>query len=92
MLAKRYSSKQHQCRFGGDMRLITERLIDVNSRTRFGHWEGDTIQFMGNKKQVVPILVERKSRMVFLIKNNSKHSQGVMEKISAKVKSLYWIG
>lgn len=85
---KRYSRKQHQCRFGGDMRLITERPTDVNSRTRFGHWEGDTIQFMGNKKQVVTTLVERKSRMVFLIKNNSKHSQGVMEKIGAQFQNL----
>lgn len=85
---KRYSRKEHHCRFGGDIRLITERPADINSRTRFGHWEGDTIQFMGNKKQVITTLVERKSRMVFLIKNNSKHSQGVMEKISAKFQNL----
>src|SRR5688572_24779730 len=32
---KRYSRKQQQCRFGGDMRLITERPDDVNLRTRF---------------------------------------------------------
>ncbi|WP_069683630.1 IS30 family transposase, partial [Legionella parisiensis] len=85
---KRYSRKQHHCRFGGDMRLITERPADINSRTRFGHWEGDTIQFMGNKKKVVTTLVERKSRMVFLIKNNSKHSKGVMERIGNKFENL----
>ncbi|HHF7367156.1 TPA: hypothetical protein ACPSKY_002281 [Legionella bozemanae] len=61
---KRYSRKQQHCRFGGDMRLITERPADINSRTRFGHWEGDTIQFTGNKKKVITTLVERKSRMV----------------------------
>ena len=66
---KRYSRKEHHCRFGGDIRLIKERPDDINSRIRFGHWEGDTIQFMGNKKQVITTLVERKSRMVFLIKN-----------------------
>jgi len=85
---KRYARKKHQCRFGGNMRLITERPIDINTRTRFGHWEGDTIQFMGNKKKVVTTLVERKSRMVLLIKNNSKHSRGVMEKISDKFEGL----
>ena len=85
---KRYARKKHQCRFGGDMRLITERPSDINMRARFGHWEGDTIQFIGNKKKVVTTLVERKSRMVLLIKNNSKHSRGVMEKISNKFENL----
>jgi IS30 family transposase len=85
---KRYTRKKHQCRFGGDIRLITERPADINKRKRFGHWEGDTIQFTGNKKKVVTTLVERKSRMVLLIKNNSKHSRGIMEKISDKFESL----
>ena len=67
---KRYTRKKHQCRFGGDIRLITERPTDINKRTRFGYWEGDTIQFAGNRKKVVTTLVERKSRMVLLIKNN----------------------
>ncbi|WP_019216554.1 IS30 family transposase [Legionella tunisiensis] len=84
---KRYARKKHQCRFG-DMRLITERPVDINLRTRFGHWEGDTVQFTGNKKQVVTTLVERKSRMVFLIKNNSKHSKEVMGKIGDKFEKL----
>ncbi len=57
-------------------------------QNRFGHWEGDTIQFVGNRKKVVTTLVERKSRMVLLIKNNSKHSNGVMEKIRGKFESL----
>nr|WP_240489594.1 IS30 family transposase [Legionella parisiensis] len=46
------------------------------------------LQFMGNKKKVVTTLVERKSRMVFLIKNNSKHSKGVMERIGNKFENL----
>ncbi|KTD40113.1 integrase catalytic subunit [Legionella parisiensis] len=36
-----------------------------------GYQDGDTIQFMDNKKKAITTLVERKSRMV-LIKNNSK--------------------
>ncbi|WP_367608470.1 IS30 family transposase [Legionella sp. W05-934-2] len=85
---KRYSRKKQLCRFGGDMRLITERPSDISKRTRFGHWEGDTIQFTGNKKKVVTTLVERKSRMVMLIKNNSKHSRGVMQRITDKFEHL----
>ena len=85
---KRHARKKQQCRFGGNMRLITERPDDINTRKRFGHWEGDTIQFVGNRKKVVTTLVERKSRMVLLIKNNSKHSNGVIEKIRDKFENL----
>ncbi|RDI43442.1 hypothetical protein AQULUS_13350 [Aquicella lusitana] len=42
----------------------------IATRKRFGHWEGDTIEFRGTKEKVVTTLVERKSRMVLLIKNN----------------------
>jgi len=85
---KRYVRKKQQCRFGGNVRLITERPSDINDRARFGHWEGDTIQFTGNRTKVVTTLVERKSRMVLLIKNNNKYSRGIMEKISNKFEEL----
>jgi IS30 family transposase len=84
---KRFSRQKSPCRYG-KIRLITERPEDIATRKRFGHWEGDTIQFKGNKEKVVTTLVERKSRLVFLIKNNSKHSQGVMDKIKKKLEGL----
>jgi IS30 family transposase len=84
---KRFSRKPRRCRFG-EFRLITQRPNDIASRTRFGHWEGDTIQFSGTKVKVVTTLVERKSRMIYLIKNNSKHSRGVMDKIKQKFEIL----
>ncbi|HET9843162.1 MAG TPA: IS30 family transposase [Gammaproteobacteria bacterium] len=77
---KRYSRHKQQCRYG-DFRLITERPKEIGKRERFGHWEGDTIQFKGIKEKVVTTLVERKSRLVFLIKNERKYSRGVMKKI-----------
>ena len=67
---------------------IAKRPKSIDKRTQFGHWEGDTIQFKGHREKVVTTLVERKSRMVFLIKNNSKHSQGVIDKIKKKLESL----
>jgi IS30 family transposase len=85
--AKRYTRKKSPCRYG-KIRLITQRPDDIATRKRFGHWEGDTIQFKGAREKVVTTLVERKSRMVFLIKNNSKHSQGVMDKIKKKFDGL----
>jgi IS30 family transposase len=84
---KRYARQKSPCRYG-KIRLITQRPDDIETRKRFGHWEGDTIEFKGTKEKVVTTLVERKSRMVFLIKNNSKHSQGVMEKIKGKFAAL----
>jgi IS30 family transposase len=84
---KRYIRQKSPCRYG-KMRLITQRPQDISTRKRFGHWEGDTIQFKGTKEKVVTTLVERKSRMVFLIKNNRKYSQGVMDKIKNKLEKL----
>ena len=83
----RFGRQKSPCRFG-KIRLITQRPEDVSTRKRFGHWEGDTIEFRGTKEKVVTTLVERKSRIVFLIKNNSKHSRGVMDKIKKKFESL----
>ncbi len=83
--SKRYSRKKQSCKFG-EIRLISQRPEDIATRKRFGHWEGDTIQFKGVKDKVVTALVERKSRMVCMIRNESKHSRGVMEKIKDKLK------
>jgi IS30 family transposase len=68
--------------------LITERSEDIATRQRFGHWEGDTIAFSGTKEKVVATLVERKSRLVYLIKNDRKYSRGVMDKIKRKFELL----
>lgn len=84
---KHFSRKKQQCRYG-EMRLITQRPEIVSTRKQFGHWEGDTIEFRGTKKKVITTLVERKTRMVYLIKNESKHSRGVMDKIKKKFASL----
>lgn len=84
---KRYTRQKSPCRYG-KIRLITQRPEEIESRKRFGHWEGDTIQFRGAREKVVTTLVERKSRLVFLIKNNSKHSRGVMDKIKDKFDAL----
>lgn len=84
---KHYSRQKSPCRYG-KIRLITERPEDISTRKRFGHWEGDTIEFKGTKEKVVTTIVERKSRTVFLIKNNSKHSHGVMDKIKEKFEKL----
>lgn len=84
---KRYARRQQRCRYGA-IRLITQRPEDINTRARFGHWEGDTIEFRGTKEKIVTTLVERKSRLVYLIKNERKYSRGVMDKIKKKFETL----
>ncbi|MGZ3634358.1 MAG: IS30 family transposase [Parachlamydiaceae bacterium] len=84
---RRYGRKKQPCRYG-KIRLITQRPVTITTRKRFGHWEGDTIAFSGTKEKAVTTLVERKSRMVYLLKNNRKHSRGVMEKIKGKFENL----
>lgn len=81
---KRCARQKNRCRYG-QIRLITQRPKDIATRKRFGHWEGDTIQFKGEKQNVVTTLVERKSRMLLLIKNHSKQSRMVMNKIKNKL-------
>jgi IS30 family transposase len=87
---KRQMRKERLCRYG-ERRLITKRPENINTRKGFGHWEGDTIEFRGTKEKVVTTLVERKSRVVYLLKNESKHSQGVMSRIKGKL-GLYLLG
>jgi IS30 family transposase len=84
---KRYTRKARGCRYGA-IRLITQRPKNIDTRTRFGHWEGDTIAFSGTKEKAVTTLVERKTRMVYLLKNNRKYSRGVMNKIKEKFEVL----
>lgn len=78
---KRHSRKKQSCRYG-NIRLITKRPVNIEQRNIFGHWEGDLIEFSGTKKKTVTTLVERKFRMVSLIKNTTKTSREVMDKIT----------
>lgn len=75
------------CRYG-DIRLINKRPKNVEERRFIGHWEGDLILFRGTKKNSVTTLVERKTRLVQLLKNTTKVSQEVMNKIKNKLTGL----
>jgi len=77
---RQHGRKKQQCRYG-DIRLITRRPDNIALRTHFGHWEGDLIEFAGSKKKTVTTLVERKSRWVTLLKNTTKASTSIMDKI-----------
>ena len=76
--------KPQTCRFG-EKRLITNRPEHIENRQRCGHWEGDLIEFKGNKQKAITTLIERKTRLTFLIKNEIKISDSVMKKIHEKL-------
>ncbi len=68
---------------------ISQRPDFIGDRSRFGHWEGDLIIFerpFGHAN--VTSLVERKSRYTVLIKNPSRHSRPIMDKIIRAFSSL----
>jgi IS30 family transposase len=73
----RFSRKKRICRYG-DLRLITQRPQEVETRETFGHWEGDSIVFSSNRKQSVATVIERKTRYVKLFKNWKIDAKTVM--------------
>lgn len=78
---KRHIRKATRCRYG-EIRLITKRPKNIDTRRTIGHWEGDLIEFSASKKKTITTLVERKTRMVSLLKNTTKISCKVMNKIT----------
>jgi IS30 family transposase len=70
-----------------EQHLLKNRPQSINDRSEFGHFEGDLTFFKGNSSGNLSVLVERKSKKVFLIKNNSKRTDLVMPNIISKVKS-----
>ena len=84
----RCSRKPRDGVFPGAAR-ISQRPDFIGDRSQFGHWEGDLLIFrrdMGNAN--VTSLVERKSRYTVMIKNQSRHSRPIMDKIIEAFSSL----
>lgn len=81
---RQFVRKPRLCRFG-NMRIITERPSYIDERFYYGHWEGDRIEFKGERRAAITTLVERKTRVVLLIKNQVKESHHVMSGIVNKL-------
>jgi IS30 family transposase len=61
-----------------DTARIECRAASVEKRKRIGHWEGDLVVFGVLKSANVTTLVERKSRFVKLVHNQSKYTEVVI--------------
>lgn len=54
---------------------IEKRPITVETRKQYGHWEGDSIESKRSQKSCLRTLVERKSRLVRIVKIKRKTSE-----------------
>ena len=76
---KRYGKQDRRGRIANRV-SIEERPAIVNSKSRIGDWEGDTIIGKGHQG-VVTTHVERKSKYTVLTKSNTKHANLVRQSI-----------
>lgn len=67
---------------------IHERPVSADNRSRFGHWEGDTI-LGGVGKGCIVTLIERKSRFVIAKKANSKSQKDVGEALIEAFREMH---
>lgn len=64
---------------------IHQRPKAINDRIEFGHYEGDLMFSQGSQAANILTLVERTSRMVTLVKHDTKHSAPIMSSIREKI-------
>jgi len=67
---------------------IHDRPEHIETRKEFGHFEGDLTFFTKNQSMNLGVIVERKTRLVRLIKNESKRAAIVMKGIFNKLAEL----
>lgn len=67
---------------------IHNRPEEINLRSELGHFEGDLIFQRGSKSQNILSMVERKSRLVVLKKNQSKKSHEVINNANKGLSAL----
>jgi len=64
---------------------IQERCEAANHRSEIGHWEGDLVQYQKQHENLLT-MHDRKSRLVLIAKNPSKHKKGTHRMIRSRLK------
>jgi len=64
---------------------IYNRPAEIETRETIGHYEADLMFNQGSQSVNVLTIVERKSRMVLLVKNESKHSDPIVNSLGKKI-------
>ena len=65
---------------------ISQRPLEIESRSTVGHWEGDLIAGAGNTH--IATLVERLSRFTLLVKVKGKDTKSVVSAVTRRLKRL----
>lgn len=66
---------------------IHDRPQEINARKTIGHYEADLMFNSGSQSANVLTIIERKSRMIALVKNRSKHSEPVAKALKQRLGS-----
>lgn len=66
---------------------IHQRPKEIETRATVAHYEGDLMFNQGSQSANVLTIVERKSRMVTLVKHETKHSDPIIESVEKKIGS-----
>jgi IS30 family transposase len=64
---------------------IQQRPEVANNRSEIGHWEGDLVQYQQQRENLLT-LQDRKSRLILIAKNPSKHKEGTHRMIRSRLK------
>jgi len=93
LLPYSHSKRRQNRKFGkkknriSDIKRITLRPPHIERRQEIGHWESDLVVGLGHKSAIATI-VERKTRFVYIIPVESKHTKIVTKAIAATMKKL----
>ena len=71
-----------------DRVALEARPDNANNRSELGHLEGDLVFHNGSQSSNILTVVDRKSRMVVLVKNESKKTGVVMESVTGAAQML----
>jgi len=84
---KRRGITRKQRSTGGIMHRVSihDRPIEIEAREIVGHYEADLMFNSGSQSANVLTIIERKSRMVMLVKHDSKHSDPIIESLKNRL-------
>jgi transposase, IS30 family len=85
---RRFGRKPRRCKIPAE-RGIACRPTNIGSREEIGHWEGDLLIFrQSHGRANLTSLVERKSRLIRLVRNTDRRSYGVIGAIGQALAGL----